>query len=149
MTNITNINTSKIFLQRIIFLAIKSFFKKTLSNNFDIRRFGRNQPSPIRYWLQRFKNLVWFLTYYKSLYKAYSYLANVESKKLFFNLILYRINGYKKVEIQAEFKNNEKIHLSKPLFKEKVSKTLISHKGFDHNLMRYHYSYKGHKFVVD
>lgn len=122
----------------------------TFFDNYDARRFSFDgiDRSKIFNTGERVYWLSWFIDNYESLFSAFSLFKTERSKRLFLNLITFRIAGHHSVRIATCFDENS------PSFEnyqsiEKFTASNLQAVGIFGNLRHYDFIYNDKRYVAD
>jgi FkbM family methyltransferase len=138
------------FKRGILSESINSLKLNTFFDNYDAERFSFDDVDRSKsfntekrvYWLS------WFFDNYESLYSAFSLFKTERSKRLFLNLLAFRIAGHHSVRISTCFDENS------PSFKnyqsiEKFTASDLPAVGAFGNLRHYDFIYDKKRYVAD
>jgi len=134
-----------ILLESITSLKMNNFF-----DNYDAWRFnfdGVDRSMEFNtgervYWLY------WFFDNYENLFSAFSLLKNERSKRLFLNLIAFRIAGHHSVRIATCFDVNGP-SLENYLLNEKFTASDLPAEGMFGKLLHYDFTHNNKRYVAD
>ncbi|MEY4457261.1 MAG: hypothetical protein RLY15_1525 [Bacteroidota bacterium] len=140
----------KEFKKAVLSESIKGLMTNSFSDNFDEERFNhdgvdRSKDRNIR---THVSFIVWFYKNFKVLHSAFCLFRTERSKRLFLNLLAFRIAGHRSIRIQTQF--NEK-SASFELYKaaEKYTASNLSAVGTFGKLRHYNFHYNNKHYIAD
>jgi FkbM family methyltransferase len=130
--------------------SVKALKFNTFLDNFDIDRFNYDgvDRSKIFNTSERVYWLSWFSESSEKIFKAYDLLNSERSKRLYLNLLAYRIAGHHSMRIFVRF-NEDSPEFTSYLTCEKSSNSKVSLDGMFGKLKHYDFFYKGKHYVLD
>jgi FkbM family methyltransferase len=137
------------FYQSILSNAIGALRLNTHFDNFDEGRFnndGKDHSKEFNLAEHTFF-FDWFFRNVGSLFQAYSWLADDDSKRLYLHLIVYRLAGHLSVKIPVDFRDQERYLEYKQ--RELHSDSALDIAGAFGNLRHFDFDYEGRKYVID
>jgi len=130
--------------------SVNSLKMNTFFDNFDSERFnydGADRSKTFNtgervYWLS------WFFENYEKLFEAFNLLNGERSKKLFLNLLAFRIGGHHSVRVETPFDEND---ASFEIYKstEKYTDSNLPAVGAFGKLRHYDFSFNNRHYIVD
>ncbi len=130
--------------------SIKGWMTNNYSDNFDVERFNYDgvDRSGHRNIRAHASSIIWFYKNCDSLYSAFSLLKTDRSKRLFLNLLTFRIAGHRSIRIQTQFdENNASFEAYKEA--EKCIESNLSAVGTFGKLRHYDFNYNNKRYIAD
>ena len=138
------------FKTAILSESINSLKMNTFFDNYDSERFGFDGVDRSKSFItgERVYWLSWFFDNYENLFSAFNLLKNERSKRLFLNLLAFRIAGHHSVRITTCFDENS------PSFEnyqsiEKFTTSELPAVGVFGKLRHYDFTYNNKRYVAD
>lgn len=140
----------KEFYVGVLSQALNLIKLNTVDNNFDFNRFcSTSDPKPDDFCVgERVYFFNWFHEHIYSLYSAFSYLSDTDSKRLYIALILYRLCGHLCCQIPVSY-DSSAANIQRYKNIEYFGISEIATKGMFDSVRHYDFSFKGNRYVVD
>ncbi len=143
-------DSSQIFYNTVLVESIAALKLNTFLDNFDAARFnfdGVDRSTVFNAGESAFF-FDWFVKNFESLYSAFSRLEDAGSKRLYLNLIAFRLASHFGVRLPVGFAAKTK-ELEDYLALEKATPSQLSLNGQFGQLKHLDFEYKGSRYVVD
>jgi len=143
-------DSAQSFYNMILTQSIAALKLNTFLDNFDAARFnfdGVDRSKEFKAAESAFF-FDWFVRNFESLYSAFSRLNDAGSKRLYLNLIAFRLASHFGVRLPVEFAGKTR-ELQEYLALEKATPSQLSMNGQFGQLKHLDFEYKGSRYVVD
>jgi FkbM family methyltransferase len=138
-------------LKRVVLSeSINSLKMNTFFDNFDAERFNVEGVDNSKFFntSASINWITWFFENTQNIFNAFSLLKSDSSKRLFLNLIAFRIAGHHSVKIETQFNENSGAFEEYKKI-EKSSPSRILAEGMLGTLKHYDFMYEGKHYIVD
>ena len=138
------------FYSDVLIKSIAALKLNTFLDNFDSRRFNFDGTDRSKNFDagERAFYFDWFVKNYESLFSAYSLLDGDASKRLYLNLLAYRLAGHLCVRLPVDF-SARTAELEEYKAAEAFTASQLGAGGIFGNLKHFDFEYKGNRYVVD
>ena len=122
----------------------------TFLDNYDAERYGfdgvdRSKTFDAHHRANQFK---WLFENYSNLYEAFKILGNDSSKRIYLNIIAFRLAGFHSVRIPVNFNENSE-EFEKYIVNEKFTESELKIEGLFGRLKHYDFQFEGVRYLVD